>query len=422
MEERLCNMKKEFFIGNRKKLGEKLKDNSITVVFSGQAPPRSADSNHSFVVNRHFYYLTGLDQENVILLISKNGGKIKEEVFIEEADALLEKWVGKKYSKKEAEEISGISKIDWDHKFEKKLTTLLNEFTADTIYLDLEKPSWDSPAQKGLLFSKEIKERFPYLNMKNIYPIISDLRMVKETREIDKIKVAIDITAEGIKNIMKNMQAGLKEYQLEAYFDFSIKYIGARDNAFETIAASGENATVLHYVENNDIVEEGELVLFDLGADFEHYCGDITRTLPVSGKFTERQKELYNIVLKANQEVIKAMKPGLPYKELNNIAKKVLTDGCIKIGLIEKEEDISKYYYHGVSHYLGLDVHDVGSRDVELQPGMVLTVEPGIYVEEEKIGIRIEDDVLITEDGYEVLSKDIPKIIEDIENFMSNKN
>ncbi|MCR1898298.1 aminopeptidase P family protein [Irregularibacter muris] len=411
-------MKQDFFMKNRKKVVEQLKEDSIVVLFSGQAPQRSADSTHPFVVNRHFYYLTGLDQENVMLIITKSQGKVEEEIFIDEADPILEKWVGKKYSKEQAEDISGIAKIDWTHKFEQKLTNLLAQYSYENIYLDLEKATWNSEEQKGLNFAKEIRKRFPYLQIKDIYPMISELRTIKEPEEIEKIKKAIEITAEGIKNIMTNMQSGLKEYQLEAYFDFAINYLGARDNAFPTIAASGENAVILHYEENNNTLEEGELILFDLGADYQHYCADISRTFPVSGKFSERQKEIYNIVLKAELEVIKAMKPGLLYDELNKIAKKVLAEGCMKIGLIEKEEEISKYYYHGISHHLGLDVHDVGRRGGILKPGMVYTVEPGLYIEEEKIGIRIEDDVLITEDGHEVLSKSIPKTVEEIEELM----
>ena len=192
----------------------------------------------------------------------------------------------------------------------------------------------------------------------------------------------------------------------------------ARDNAFDPIVASGENATILHYVENQEVVKEGDLVLFDIGADYEHYCGDISRTFPVSRKFSPRQKILYNIVLKAQEEVIKAIKPGLHFSKLNEIAKNSLAEGCMEIGLIKEKEELSNYYYHGVSHYLGLDTHDIGNRNRVLEPGMVITVEPGLYIEEESIGIRIEDDILVTENGCDILSKDIPKTIEEIERIM----
>lgn len=411
-------MNVEFYKENRLNLINKMDADSIGIVFSGQAAHRSADANFPFLVNRNFFYLTGLEQENIILLILKKQDKIVEELFIDEADPLLEKWVGKKYSKEEVGKISGVLKIDWTNGFEKRLMQILNEYDYKNIYLDLEKTHWHGQVQQGLHFSQEIRQKFPYLDIKNIYSIIRDLRTIKSPKEIKKIKKAIDITSQGISTIMKEMKAGLREYQLEAYFDFAIKYAGARDNAFDPIVASGENAVILHYIENKDIVENGELVLFDLGADYQHYCGDISRTLPVSGKFTPRQKELYEIVLKAGEEVIRAIKPGLHFSELNKIAKKVLAEECLKIGLIESMEEISKYYYHGVSHYLGLDTHDIGNRDRDLEPGMVITVEPGLYIQEENIGIRIEDDVLVTQEGYEVLSQGIPKTIEEIEKIM----
>jgi Xaa-Pro aminopeptidase len=245
------------------------------------------------------------------------------------------------------------------------------------------------------------------------------LRTIKSEDEVNELKKAIKITEEGIKSLMKNAKSGIMEYQLEAHFDFVLKNSGVRDYAFKTIAASGKNATVLHYSQNNSLIGENDLVLFDLGAQWNYYNADITRTIPASGKFTERQKEIYNIVLKAQLETIKIMKPGTPFLELNKTTRKVLTEELKRINLIKEDSELSNYYYHGVSHYLGLDTHDVGDREAVLTPGMVLTVEPGLYIAEEGIGIRIEDDVLITEDGNEVLSPDIIKTVEDIETFMS---
>lgn len=411
-------MRMDFYRENRQRLIEKMEEDSIGVVFSGQAAHRSADADFPFLVNRNFFYLTGLEQENIIMIIYKKKEEIVEELFIREANPLLEKWVGKSYSKDEAGKISGVLKIDWVNRFQQRLVNILNEYDYKNIYLDLEKSNWDKQAQLGLTFSQEIIHKFPYLDIKNIYPILRDLRTIKRPEEIEKIKSAIDITSKGIYSILKEMKTGLMEYQLEAYFDFAIKYAGARDNAFDTIVASGENAVILHYIEKNDIIENGDLVLFDLGADYQHYCADISRTFPVSGKFTPRQRSLYEIVLKAEEEVIGIIKPGLHYSELNKHATKVLAEECIKIGLIKRQEEISKYYYHGVSHYLGLDTHDIGNRDRILEPGMVVTIEPGLYIQEEKIGIRIEDNVLVTQEGYEVLSRGIPKTIEEIEKIM----
>ena len=234
------------------------------------------------------------------------------------------------------------------------------------------------------------------------------------------MRKAISITIEGVKELMKNSKEGIREYELEAYFDFVCKKNGVKDFAFKTIAAAGKNATILHYVTNDSKLKDGDLILFDLGAQYKYYNGDISRTFPINGKFTERQKEVYNSVLYVNQRIIEEMKPGVKFLELNSLAKSLIAKECIKLGLIENEKDVDKYYYHSIGHSLGLDTHDVElrNRDVILEAGMVYTVEPGIYIEEEGIGIRIEDDILITEDGNEVLTKDMIKTIDEIEEFM----
>jgi Xaa-Pro aminopeptidase len=211
------------------------------------------------------------------------------------------------------------------------------------------------------------------------------------------------------------------EYELEAYFDFTLKSCGVKDFAFKTIAASGKNATILHYSQNNSMMNENDLILFDLGAQFEYYNADISRTFPISGKYSQRQKDVYDVVLQAQQAVTQAAKPGVPFSVLNDTAKKVLAEGCRKLGLIKEESELSEYYYHGVSHYLGLDTHDVGTRDTVLKEGMVITNEPGLYIACEGIGIRIEDDLLISRDGAEVLSKDIIKDTFDIEAYIKNR-
>ncbi len=411
-------MSTDFFSNNRKKVIDTLEDNSRLVLFSGSAPQRSADQPYNYTANRNFYYLTGIERENFILLISKRNGKVKETLFIEEINPDVEKWIGIRMRKEEAQEISGIEKIDYVNNFKDffNRTLLMNSY--ENLYLDLEKRGWDALDNDGVRFAKEVKERYPYLAIKNVFTKIAQLRMIKSQEEIEKMSKAVEITNEGIKNILKNMKPGMKEYEMEAYFDFTIKSLGAQAHAFTTIAASGENAVILHYIENRKPVAENELVLFDLGAEYDNYCADISRTFPASGKFTDRQKQIYNIVLKALEETTKAVKPGLPFEELNKIAKNVLIEGCKEIGLIKEDSEINKYYYHGVSHYLGLDTHDVGARSTNLAPGMVITVEPGLYIAEEKIGIRIEDDVLVTEDGHRNLSQDIIRTVEEIEEFM----
>ncbi|MEL7597067.1 MAG: aminopeptidase P family protein [Clostridiaceae bacterium] len=414
-------MKKEFYIKNRERLMSKVDENSVVILFAGRAPYKSADETYQFTPNRNFYYLTGIDRENIILIMTKKNGKIEETLFIEESDPIMARWVGERMKSEEAKEISGISAVDYTKNFYSSLGGIFSRFNYDKLYLDLERQDWNIPMTEAQSMAKEVKEKYSYLNIKNIYYYISELRTIKQEEEIEEIRKAISITKCGIEKMMENAKPNMMEYEIEAYFDYVLTSEGVKDKAFKTIAAAGKNATVLHYSENNSKCGEDDLILFDLGAQTNYYNADISRTFPVSGKFTERQKQVYNIVLKANLEVMKAVKPGIPFAELNEIAKKVLAEGCKELGLIKDDSELSKYYFHGVSHYLGLDTHDVGDRGEILKPGMVFTNEPGLYIPEEGIGIRIEDDLLVTEDGCENLSKDIIKTVEEIEAFMNIK-
>lgn len=412
-------MKKEFHIRNRENILESIKDNSMLVLFAGEAPQKSADEAYSFTPNRNFYYMTGINRENMILLITKINKKVNQTLFIEKADPVLEKWIGKRMTEEEAKEASGIDNIQFLEDFEGTIARLMLTYNIKRLYLDLEKSGWDSIPTKSNIFSKTICEKYPQLKVKDIYHDICSLRLIKTEEELAEIRKAIEITNEGIKSLMKNAKPGMMEYQIEANFDYVLKCSGVTDYAFKTIAASGVNATVLHYSQNNTKTQDGDLILFDLGAQWNYYNADISRTFPLNGKFTERQKEIYNIVLKAMEDTMAVIKAGVPFAKLNQVTRASLAEGLKKIGLIKEDSELSKYYFHGVSHYLGLDTHDVGSREIELKPGMVLTVEPGLYIEEEKIGIRIEDNVVVTADGYENLSKDIIKSIDDIEKFMN---
>lgn len=412
-------MNKDFYISTRKKIMNSIEDNSLFILFSGTSPHKSADADYDFIVNKNFFYTAGIEREKFILLIEKRNKEIKEILFIDKVSLLEEKWTGFRMKEDEAKSISGIENIKPVDGFYDYLNTILFNDSFANIYLDLERRGWDSDDTKAFKLAKDISVRYPHIKINNSYNIIVKSRMVKAEYEIEMIKKAIEITNQGIKKMLENSKPGMMEYQLEAYFDFELKTLGAKRHAFNTIAASGKNAIVLHYVENNCKMSDGELILFDLGAEYNNYCADISRTFPVNGRFTERQKEIYNIVLKSQLETIKAVKPGLPFKELNNVTKKVLIEECKRIGLINADEEITKYYYHGVSHYLGLDTHDVGDREAILEPGMILTIEPGLYIEEEGLGIRIEDNVVVTEDGCENLSKDIIKTVEEIEAFMN---
>jgi Xaa-Pro aminopeptidase len=372
-------MKTSFFEHNRKRLVEKLPNQSLTVLFAGEAPVSSADQLYAFVPNRNFYYITGIDQPKPVVVIAKINDAIEEFLFIEKADPVLEKWIGKRITKEEAVEASGISGIHFLEDFETQIAKILSSGKIESLYLDLEKREWNSALTPARQFASDMQSRYPAVAIRNVYPDICEMRILKTEEEVENIKEAIRITQDGIRHLMKNAKPGMKENQLEAYFDFTLTTNGVKHHAFHTICASGQNGTVLHYENNDDLVDDGSLVLLDLGAQYQYYNADISHTFPVNGTFTEKQKLYYNIVLKALRETTAIIKPGVKFAVLNEHTKKVLSDGLIDAGLIEKPEEISKYYYHGVSHFLGLDTHDVGTyKDRVLEPGMVLTVEPGL--------------------------------------------
>ncbi|PFN19318.1 aminopeptidase P family protein [Bacillus cereus] len=416
-------MKSTFFAQNRERLMKTLPDESIMILFAGQAPHMSADAHYKFVPNRNFYYLTGIDEPNVIFTLKKFGNSVEETLFIEKSDPVMEKWVGKTVSKEDAEQISGIKKVVYIESFEKTIANTLFAENVKHVCLDLERREWNGTETKTLAYAKHVREQYPHITIGNVYPSICELRVFKTEEEIGIIKEAIAITKDGIYNVLKHAKSDMMEYELEAHFDFTLKSSGIKHHAFNTILASGKNATVLHYEDNDAQIQKGDLVLLDLGAQKDYYNADISYTFPASGTFSSRQKQIYNIVLKALKETTELIKPGVKFTALNEHTKKVLTEECKAIGLIQEDEELSKYYYHGVSHFLGLDTHDVGTyKDRVLEEGMVITIEPGLYIEEEAIGIRIEDDILVTKDGYENLSKDIIREVEEIEAFMRENN
>jgi Xaa-Pro aminopeptidase len=404
----------------REEISNSLEESSMLILYSGKSPVKSADETYSFSPNRNFYYFTDLDIENAYLIICKTESKTVEKLFIERNDPKLARWVGEKPSKEHCSKLSKIQEEDISFLDE------LNGYIGDTlsrsniknVYLYLKSPHWENMTKEKLIAQK-IQRLFPYVSINDVSTKIAELRTIKDEEEINNIKKAIEITKEGIMNIIRNSKPGMYEYELEAYFDFSLRRNGVKDFAFKPIVASGPNSTILHYSANNRKTQEGDLVLLDLGAQYYYYSGDISRTFPISRKFSPRQAEIYQIVLNTQKEVESQTKPGLTLFELNEIAKKSLAESCKKIGLIKTDEELSKYYFHSVSHFLGLDTHDVGDRNIPLKPGMVITNEPGLYIEEEGIGVRIEDDLLITENGCENLAREIPKEIEEIERIWS---
>lgn len=405
---------------------EGMKECSLALFHSGKAPYKSKDQNYPFTINRNFYYLTGLRRENFYLLLLLDGKNKHEYLFIEEPSDYATKWLGSRMTKEEASEISGIetSHILYLADFESFLAQRIMLDSRQAIgtvpkhlYLDLFR-QFVMVKPQSLKAFKRVIETYPELKLKDATTILDDLRRVKSDSEIDEIRQAIHYTKVGIEALMTAAKPGVNERDLEAEFEYRIKQAGAKRLAFSTISASGKNATVLHYEENNCEILNHTLILNDLGAQSNEYAADITRTYPANGIFTERQKQFYQLVLDVNKTIIEMIKPGITVAELNEKATSMLAEGMIRLGKIKEASEITKYYYHSIGHYLGLDVHDVGTYTKPLEPGVVLTVEPGIYVGDEGIGIRIEDDVLVTKNGSENLSRDILKEIKDIEAFM----
>ena len=411
-------MNKLLFENNRNKILDQMVDNSIFIIFNR---PKNGDIfKQEYNMNRNYFYITGLLEFENIVILQKINNVSSSAILINPYDEFKAKWVGAPLSKEEVTNISGIKNVRYLETFEAYINQLLN--IVNNVYLDFE-PQDTMYLTDDQIFAKRLKDKYPFISILNGRALFTKARTVKHELEIEEMKKAISITNEGLKNILSNMKPGMYEYQVESFFDQAIKYNGATGYAFPTIAASGKNACCLHYQKNNDVLRDGDLILFDLGCSLNMYCSDISRTYPINGKFSARQKEIYNIVLGGQKLVFNSAKPGITTKELNNILREYFAHKLKEIGLIKEgtDEEVSKYYYHGVSHHIGLDCHDL-CEYTPLKAGSIISNEPGLYIAEEGIGIRIEDDILITENGAEWLSPQIIKEVDDIEKFMKENN
>ena len=414
----------EIYTNRRKALMEAKQGPCAAVIFSGCAPMKSLDESYPFAVDRNFFYLTGIERENMILVLKKSyTGDYSEALYIEPYDEVLAKWVGGRMREAEATEISGITSVRNIGDFDDDLNSLV-EYTRGLgklrVYLDLwryTKDQADTPAHR---LAARLQSKYPAVGIEEIYGDMAALRACKGEEELAFMRQAQEATRIAIEAMMTHAKPEMNESELEGAYDFALMKQCVRQHAFPSIVAGGKRATTLHYGENNQVVHDGEMVLIDLGAAVGNYCADISRTFPVNGKFTHRQKELYNTVLEAQRIVMENAKPGITTRGLNQLVVDYYESRLDDLGLRKEGKGVRDYYYHGVSHHLGLDTHDICTdRERTLQPGMVITVEPGLYVEDESIGIRIENDVLITEDGCVDLSADILKTVDEIEALMA---
>ena len=416
---------REEYTLRRNKLFNLLDDNSVTILFSGIGRKKSGDENYEFVPNKNFYYLTGIEQENSILMMIKNDHQKSTYLFVDEKDEKIEKWIGYKLTLNEAKQISGIENVAVRTTFDGKILAFFesNDSTHEKIskfYLDLEPELKIGESKSTLTYKKEL-EVVHHLEVVDVNPLVSELRMIKSKAEIELIREAIATTNLGLQHALLELKAGRYEYNLRNAFEYAVFEDQDAKLAFASIVASGQNATILHYPSQKDIVKTNDLVLFDVGAAKNYYASDISRTYPAMGKFSELQRKIYDIDLNCNKQTSKFMRPGITLNEANEFAKNFLAAECVEKGLISSKEEISRVYYHSVSHFLGLDTHDCGNKDYKLLPGHVVTCEPGLYFKELGIGVRIEDDVLITEDGSEVLSDGIIKDGDAIEKMLRTR-
>ena len=405
---------------HRRQVLEAMEDNSIAVCYAGRPAHTNEDEYyHPFEVNSQFFWLTGLQREGMILLLSKCQGKTSEVLFIEEADPTVERWTGKMPTEDDVRAVCQIEDIRFVPDFAGAVDGLISYSGISAAYYDTFRISREDLPDYNLVRAQEFAHDYPAVALRDLRALVGPFRRIKDAEEIGYIRRAIAVTGAGLDRVMKTLRPGMYEYQVQAEFEYACRCEGTRLYAFPTIAGSGINGCMMHYDSNDAVVPQEGLILLDLGAKYNNYCSDITRTYPVSGHFSPRQRVYYELVLAANRAVAESAKPGVTLRELNEICKKVLGEGLVAMGKITSVEEVGKYYMHGVSHSIGIDAHDVNIGAQALQPGWVISDEPGLYIDEEEIGIRIEDDLLITEDGCEVLSHDIIRDPDEIEACMA---
>jgi Xaa-Pro aminopeptidase len=422
----------QIFVKNRQRFVAEMKPKSIAIFNSNDEMPSNGDALYPFVQNSDLYWLTGIEQEDTMLILFPDNPdeKLREVLVLVRPNELKEKWDGKRLRSFEGTEISGIKTVIWLDTLEAQLQIWIH--LADRIYLNTNendrKGSWLET--RDYRYAKQMRERYPLHRYERSAKILKRLRAIKTAEEVEVMKEASSITESAFRRLLDFIHPGVMEYEIEAAITHEFLRKGSSGPAYGTIVASGDRARTLHYVSNNQECKDGELVLMDFGARYGNYAADLTRTVPVNGKFTERQKAVYNACLHLHNYCKSILKPGITIIDYTDKVADEATKQFIEIGLLTeaevKNEDkenraYRKYLYHGISHHLGIDVHDLGTRVEPIEAGMVFTIEPGIYIEEEQMGIRIENNFWITENGNIDLMKNIPITVEEIEHLMQER-
>lgn len=414
-----AQMDKTFYSSNRRRIAGQMEAGGLMLFFSGESVRKTADENYPFFTNRNFLYLTGVRQEQSALLLHNQDGTVRERLFVLKPDQAQEVWTGRRFVDEELSEMSGIAQIEDISRLNRVLDTLLASQTTSTLWLCFDALSSERSFDIERDFARQIRGRHPELVIKNSYPLFRAMRMIKAPGEIEAVRKAMRITEAGIRKMMQAARPGQMEYELEAVFNAELAAHGQRRTAFPSIISSGERNFYLHYAALQGCVGDGELILTDVGAPYEEYCTDISRVFPASGHFSERQAQIYQIAYDANRAVMEQVRPGMPFQMPIQVCREVAFQGLKSLGLLDDPADIGRYVWHGVAHHVGMDTHDVGGYEEPMAENMIFTVDAGIYVREWGIGLRIEDNVLVTADGCENLSASIPVTIEEIEALMA---
>ena len=419
------------FIENRKRFAARLKPNSLALFVSNDIMPTNADGSMGFVQNSDLFYLTGVDQEQTILLIYPDAinGTQKEILFVRETSETIAIWEGAKLNKTQATQTSGIKNVQWFHHFDQVLQSII--FQAENIYLNSNEHTrrYIDVETAEMRFNKALKAKYPLHKVERSAPIMHSLRAIKSSYEVALIQHACNITEKGFRRLLKFVKPGVMEYEIEAELIHEFIRNRSRGWAYGPIIASGASACVLHYVENNKECKDGDIILLDVAAEYGNYASDLSRSIPVNGRFTKRQKDVYNAVLRIMKAATAMLTVGNLIPEYHKAVGLLMEKEMVDLGLLTMDQiknqnpdmpAYKKYFMHGTSHFLGLDVHDIGDFNRKLEHGMVFTCEPGIYIPEENLGIRLENNILVTKDGPNDLMKNIPLEADEIEELMNS--
>ncbi|MCE7043367.1 aminopeptidase P family protein [Dyadobacter sp. CY312] len=421
---------KSLFTENRRRLSEILKPQSLVILNANDFMPTNADGTMGFKQNSDLFYLSGIDQEETILLLSPHhpDEKYREVLFLRETNELIAVWEGEKLSKDQAREVSGIKTIYWTHQFDRIFSDII--FVAETVYLNTNEHTRNSSLvqTRESRYITDFKENYPLHNLSRLAPLMHQLRAIKQPVEIELMQKACDITKLGFDRLLKFVKPGVQEFEIEAELLHEFVRNRSKGFAYQPIVASGANACVLHYIQNEKTCKDGDVLLLDVAAEYANYASDLTRSIPVNGRFTKRQREVYDAVLRVFKHAKSMLVTGNIWDEYHTEVGKIMESELIGLGLITKDDitkqdpewpAYKKYFPHGTSHFLGLDVHDVGNKYQRFEPGMVFTCEPGIYIREEGLGIRLENNILITSNGNIDLMEHIAIEAEEIEDLMN---